>query len=37
LRAIPAQRGPDSLNLVRPIEATSLLRHHTPPAGKRAS
>jgi len=29
--------GPDGLNLVRPIEASSLLPHHTPPAGKRAS
>jgi hypothetical protein len=38
LRAIPTQRSPDSLNLVRPIEPTSLLlRHNTPPAGKPAS
>jgi hypothetical protein len=38
LRPIPAQRGPNGLNLVRPIEATSrLLPHHTPPAGKPAS
>jgi len=37
LRAIRAKRSPNGLNLVRPIEASSLLPHHTPPACKRAS
>jgi len=37
LRPISAQRRPHCLNLVRPIEASSLLSHRTPPAGKPAS